>query len=158
MESLCQWFAEEALPGRVTGVKSSTRLTGSPALLTGHEPEAMRRYRMMLSMMSDDAADAAAQRLDDLQSAATLELNPKHSIMRGIAAARNSPDERRRRVAKLVAEQVFDNARVSAGALDDPREMIGRIHQILELALPPADDDVPPAAAAAVDVKAEAPM
>jgi hypothetical protein len=58
--------------------------------------------------------------------------------------------------------------------------MIGRIHQILELALPPADgdvslpaaaahvgwadedaipggDDVPPAAAAAADVKAEAP-
>jgi hypothetical protein len=34
--------------------------------------------------------------------------------MRGIDAARSSPDEKRRRVAKLVAEQVFDNARVSA--------------------------------------------
>lgn len=39
MEKLCQWFAEEALPGRVTGVKSSSRLVGSPALLVGHEPE-----------------------------------------------------------------------------------------------------------------------
>jgi TNF receptor-associated protein 1 len=50
MEKLCQWFAEEALPGRVTGVKSSSRLVGSPALLVGHEPEAMRRYRMMVGL------------------------------------------------------------------------------------------------------------
>ena len=39
------------------------------------------------------------------------------------------------RVAKLLAGQVFDNARVAAGALDDPREMVGRIHEILEIAL-----------------------
>lgn len=151
---------------------------------------------MMLTMMSDDAT---AKKLDELQAAAQLELNPKHPIVRGIEvrfsnrrawkknratqrsdlatpplprsgcletchvstnnrrsdpethhaavgrsvgrsistaqAARNSPDEGKRRVARLVAEQVFDNARISAGALDDPREMVGRIHDILELAL-----------------------
>jgi len=74
MEKLCQWFAEKALPGRVTGVKSSSRLRSSPALLVGHEPEAMRRYRLMLTMMQDDAT---ATKLDDLQSAAGLELNPR---------------------------------------------------------------------------------
>ena len=31
--------------------------------------------------------------------------------------------------------QVFDNARASAGAMDDPREMVGRVHEILERAL-----------------------
>ena len=108
MEKLCDWFASEALPGRVTGVKTSTRLTGSPALLTGHEPEAMRRYRAMLTMMSDDAT---AAKLDALQNAAALELNPRHPIVRGIETARGSDDEATRRVAKLAAEQVFDNAR-----------------------------------------------
>lgn len=132
MERLCDWFASEALPGRVTGVKPSTRLTGSPALLTGHEPEAMRRYRAMLTMMSDDAT---AAKLDALQNAAALELNPRHPIVRGIDAARGSDDEATRRIAKLAAEQVFDNARVAAGAMDDPREMVGRIHDILEVAL-----------------------
>ena len=132
MEKLCDWFASEALPGRVTGVKTSTRLTGSPALLTGHEPEAMRRYRAMLTMMSDDAT---AAKLDALQNAAALELNPRHPIVRGIETARGSDDEATRRVAKLAAEQVFDNARVAAGALDDPREMVARIHDILEVAL-----------------------
>jgi TNF receptor-associated protein 1 len=41
----------------------------------------------------------------------------------------------------LLAEQVFDNARVAAGALDDPREMVGRIHEILEVALRRVDED-----------------
>lgn len=40
-----------------------------------------------------------------------------------------------------MAEQVFDNARISAGALDDPREMVGRIHDILELALGTPTDE-----------------
>jgi len=39
---------------------------------------------------------------------------------------------------------VFDNARVAAGALSDPREMVGRINQILELALPkPSTPPIP---------------
>uniref|UniRef100_A0A7S0S9I5 Histidine kinase/HSP90-like ATPase domain-containing protein n=1 Tax=Mantoniella antarctica TaxID=81844 RepID=A0A7S0S9I5_9CHLO len=141
MEKLCQWFAEKALPGRVTGVKSSSRLRSSPALLVGHEPEAMRRYRLMLTMMQDDAT---ATKLDDLQSAAGLELNPRHAIMRAIDAARASSDPEAQRAAQLVAEQVFDNARVAAGALSDPREMVGRINQILELALPkPSTPPIP---------------
>lgn len=147
MASLCDWFAHEALAGRVTRVSTSTRLTATPALLVGHEPEAMRRYRAMLTMMSDEAT---AAKLDELQNAAALELNPKHAVVKGIERlVRAAKDGERKdggddgkkkaaenvRVAKLLAEQVFDNARVSAGALDDPREMVGRIHEILEIAL-----------------------
>ena len=137
MTALCDWFATEALPGRVTGVKPSARLVGSPALLTGHEPEAMRRYRMMLTMMSDEET---AGKLNDLQNSAALELNPSHPVIRAIEAARNSDDDGLKKAAKLAAEQVFDNARISAGAMDDPREMVGRIHELLELALPKSKD------------------
>ena len=63
----------------------------------------------MLTMMSDDAT---AAKLDALQNAAALELNPRHPIVRGIETARGSDDEATRRVAKLAAEQVFDNARL----------------------------------------------
>lgn len=48
----------------------------------------MRRYRMMLTMMSDDAT---AKKLDELQAAAQLELNPKHPIVRGIEVRFSSP-------------------------------------------------------------------
>ena len=43
-----------------------------------------------------------------------------------------SGDEERKAVAKMVAEQVFDNARIAAGALDDPREIVGRLNTLLE--------------------------
>jgi TNF receptor-associated protein 1 len=138
MSSLCDWFATEALPGRVTGVSTSARLVSAPALLTGHEPEAMRRYRAMLTMMSDEAT---AAKLDELKNAAALELNPKHAIIKGIERLRRDESEEKVRIAKLLAEQVFDNARVAAGALDDPREMVGRIHEILEVALHRVGED-----------------
>ena len=54
----------EALAGRVTGVYPPRASSLPPALLTGHEPEAMRRYRAMLTMMSDEAT---AAKLDELQ-------------------------------------------------------------------------------------------
>jgi len=84
---------------------------------------------MMLTMMSDDAT---AKKLDELQTNAGLELNPKHAIVKGIQAALESGDEERKAVAKMVAEQVFDNARIAAGALDDPREIVGRLNTLLE--------------------------
>lgn len=132
MQNLCDWFATDALTGKVTGVTTSSKLTATPALLTGHEPEAMRRYRAMLTMMADDSTSA---KLNELHNAAALELNPKHAIIKGIEVLRNSGDETKKKTAKIIAEQVFDNARVAAGALDDPREMVGRIHEILEIAL-----------------------
>jgi ribosomal protein S3AE len=67
-------------------------------------------------------------------------LNPSHPVIRAIEAARNSDDDGLKKAAKLAAEQVFDNARISAGAMDDPREMVGRIHELLELALPKPKD------------------
>jgi hypothetical protein len=38
-------------------------------------------------------------------------------------------------LAKDVTEQVFDNARVAAGILEDPRAMLGRLNQLLEKVL-----------------------
>ncbi len=73
MQTLCDWFATEALAGKVTGVSTSSKLTATPALLTGHEPEAMRRYRAMLTMMADENTSAEH---NELQNACALELNP----------------------------------------------------------------------------------
>jgi TNF receptor-associated protein 1 len=44
---LCKWFSDDALGGKLKEVKVSNRLVSSPALISGHEPEAMRRYRMV---------------------------------------------------------------------------------------------------------------
>ena len=54
--ALCAWFGDEALGGKLKEVKMSTRLVSSPTLISGHEPEVMRRYRMVQTMASDAAA------------------------------------------------------------------------------------------------------
>ena len=76
-----------------------------------------------------------------MTSAIELRYHVGRIILNGVAILRAAEfvdsyfDAWNQRDAKLVAEQVFDNARVAAGALDDPREMVGRIHDILEIAL-----------------------
>ena len=137
--ALCAWFGDEALGGKLKEVKMSTRLVSSPALISGHEPEAMRRYRMVQPMASDAAASKNLAEMSNDFSMMTLELNPKHEMIRRVNAARDSADADVRRLAALVAEQIFDNARVAAGALDDPRAMLGRLNEILENTLPRGD-------------------
>ncbi len=57
-----------------------------------------------------------------------LEINPSHPLIRRLAVTRaESPDN-----AKLVAEQLLDNALISAGLLDDPTRMLSRLYKLLE--------------------------
>lgn len=135
---LCDWFGKEALGGKLKEVKMSNRLVDSPALISGHEPEAMRRYRMVQTMASDAAASKKLAEMASDFSMLTLELNSKHEMIRRINLARTSDDPKVQKLAKLVAEQIFDNARVAAGSLDDPRAMLGRLNEILSETLPMA--------------------
>ena len=54
-----------------------------------------------------------------------LEINPQHPIIIRLAAARSAGGEAET-IAKLVAEQLLDNALIAAGLVDDPRTMLGR--------------------------------
>jgi TNF receptor-associated protein 1 len=57
-----------------------------------------------------------------------LEINVSHPIIKGLHAKHGSDPE----LAKLVAQQVYDNALVAAGLLDDSRSMLGRMNSLLE--------------------------
>ena len=51
-----------------------------------------------------------------------------HPINVGMFELRNSDPQ----LARLIAEQVFDNATVAAGVMEDPRAMLPRINELLE--------------------------
>jgi molecular chaperone HtpG len=57
-----------------------------------------------------------------------LELNPRHGLIKHLSGLKDKDAA----TAKLVAEQIYDNALISAGMLEDPRAMIARLHQLLE--------------------------
>lgn len=114
VEALGKWMSE-AVPG-IREVTLSSRLIGSPAMIVGHESAAMRK--MMGYMEAGKVPELAPQQ---------LEINGSHPTIRGLAVAREAQPE----LAKLVAQQLYDNALVSAGLMEDPREMLGNLNAIL---------------------------
>jgi len=130
-EALRQWMTT-ALDG-VKEVRLSTRLTESPAIVVGHESASMRR--MMTMVESGRAPPLPPQ---------TLEINGTHPIITGLNAARKD----RPSIAGKVANQLFSNALVAAGLLDDPRTMLPNVNELLVEVLDNAAAAVPEAAPA----------
>ena len=75
----------------------------------------------------------------------TLEINGKHPIITGLNGARSAQPE----VASKVASQLYANALVEAGLMDDPRTMLPNLNELLADVLAPyATGDAQPQAAA----------
>ena len=60
-----------------------------------------------------------------------LEINPRHPMVKSLAAARTAQPD----LAALAARQLLDNALLSAGLLEDPRDMVRRLNDLLGRAL-----------------------
>lgn len=113
-------FIKGALGDRVNEVRASKRLVGSPAIAVESDKFMTSSMRRMLKAMNRDG--------QGFESKPDLEINPAHGMITRLAAFSQSDAA----LASKVAEQVFDNARVAAGLLEDPREMLNRMNELLE--------------------------
>ena len=120
-DGLVAWL-KDALSDRVREVKTTTRLSDSPAIVTDHESAALRRMMQMVDTSGGGAAQLPMQ---------VLEVNAKHPLIRALDASREAQPE----LAAQVAEQLLDNSLVQAGLLDDSRVMLPRINSLLEQVL-----------------------
>lgn len=136
-KDVCEWLKEHALSGRVGVVRVSTRLVGSPAIVVGHTSASMRRMTMLQMQMGAGHKDLKGLGMDmDSGVVGDLEINPNHAIIKQLKEAHTSEDEKVKALAADVAVQMFDNARIAAGILDDPSKMLGRLNTILASVLP----------------------
>ena len=60
-----------------------------------------------------------------------MELNPRHAIVSQLHAMKSSNEI----LATKVAEQLYDNARLAAGMVEDPKTMVNQLNQLLEQVL-----------------------
>ena len=71
------------------------------------------------------------QKLDEIQNAETnihLEINPKHPLIKNIADLQNNnPD-----LAKLLAKQILETSKVSAGLIEDPSQLVEQNYKIMQ--------------------------
>ncbi|HML95982.1 MAG TPA: molecular chaperone HtpG [Thermodesulfobacteriota bacterium] len=117
-KALTAWF-KDVLGDRVNEVVMSKRLVDSPAVALNADKFMTPSMRRMMK---------AIQREGKIENSINLELNPAHKLIEGLSVLRDKDPE----TAKLVAEQIFDNALVAAGFMEDAREMVGRVYSILE--------------------------
>lgn len=120
-DAFCAWFKATLGDEKVSQCKVTNRLDSSPAVITDNESGAMRR--MMRLVDTQDGGGREAVPLPKQQ----VEINPNHAIIVGIDAIK----DREPALAKVCAEQVFDNCLVAAGLLDDGRSMLPRLNDIL---------------------------
>jgi TNF receptor-associated protein 1 len=120
--ALCA-FLKESLDQRVTKVAVGDRLTGSPVVALVPEHAMSPQMRRMMRAMDENFKD---------EISVELEVNPRHPLVRKLAAARSTNPE----LAGLVARQLLDNALMAAGLLEDARDTVGRMNAIMEQALP----------------------
>ena len=124
IDMLIKWL-KEALEARVSGIKSSTRLVDSPAIIVGHDSSA---YRRMMKYVDPQRAPTLSKQ--------QLEINSRHPVIKKLFIATTTKP----RLAQAIAEQILDNALISAGLVDDPKQILGRMNSILASALDTPND------------------
>lgn len=118
--TLCSWL-KETLGAAVTDVTASTRLVDAPVLALTPEDAPTAQMRAMMKAMQQEVEPVRVK----------LEINPRHGMVKHLAAARTAQPE----LATLAARQLLDNALLSAGLLDDTRDMVRRLNDLLGKAL-----------------------
>jgi molecular chaperone HtpG len=119
-------FMKETLGDRVNEVRASQRLVGSPAVVVDKDTGMTTSMRRVMKAMAQREGGASA-----FDSKPDLEINPSNSMMVKLGKIRETDSD----LAKQVTEQVFDNALVAAGLMEDPRTMLARMNTLLERVL-----------------------
>lgn len=122
-KALCEWLKEK-LDQKVTSVESSDLLIGSPACILNADKSMTANMRRMMQAMNKDGEEALPA-LPPVK----FQINPGHRLILNLESLRANNEE----IATLVAEQIFDNALATGDMLEDPREMVSRSYQILEM-------------------------
>ncbi|AEF93845.1 Chaperone protein htpG [Desulfotomaculum nigrificans CO-1-SRB] len=120
VKSLSQWL-KQVLGEKVSEVRESKRLSESPAIVLNPDYVSSSIQRMMQVMNKD--LNAIGPKV--------LEINTGHPLIKRLSEL----SEKDEPFAKIAAEQLFDNALISAGLIVDPRSIVQRMNQILERAL-----------------------
>uniref|UniRef100_A0A7S0CIV2 Uncharacterized protein n=1 Tax=Proboscia inermis TaxID=420281 RepID=A0A7S0CIV2_9STRA len=132
IDHFCAWLQSDALGSeKIKSIKSTKRLGASPAIIIDHESAAFRRMMKMVE------SQGGTSNIPPLPKQA-MEVNPEHELIVGLNALRESEPE----LAKVCAEQIYDNCLVAAGLMEDGgRSMLGRLNDILLCVVKKGNED-----------------
>ncbi|MGA1875665.1 MAG: molecular chaperone HtpG [bacterium] len=122
IKSLASWL-KEVLGDRIKEVVESHRLAESPALVVNPDTSMSSAMKRVMQAVNKDFKTEFSQ--------VTMEINPHHPLILKLAGLRERDED----FARIVAEQIYDNALIAAGLLSEPRRIVDRMYHILERAI-----------------------
>ena len=122
-EALCKWITEK-LDKRVSDVEASDRLLGSPACILNADKSMTANMRRIMQAINKDGGESVPA-LPPVK----FQINPRHPLIHNLSSLSQENPE----LGELVIQQVFDNSLATSDLLEDPREMVARSYQILEM-------------------------
>jgi len=117
-KDLCDWI-KNTLGEKVEEIVVSKRLVDSPAVALNADKFMTHSMRRFMKAMNKEAEGDYKIK---------LEINTSHKLIKKLNELRGKDEN----LAKLVAEQIYDNTLLSAGFIEEPQMMVGRIYNILE--------------------------
>ena len=117
-KSLCGWM-KEVLGERVGDVRVSSRLVDSPVAAFNSDSAMTQGMKRIMRNINSGA---------EVSSIVRLEINSGHALIKNLISIREKDED----LAGIIAEQLFDNALLAAGYMENPASIVGRINSILE--------------------------
>ncbi len=117
-DKLASWLKETLGSDKVEEVLTGGRLIESPAAVLNSDSLTPQMRAMLRAMNPDSPMPAPIVK---------FEINPSSEVIKNLSRLVDADKD----LAKLVAEQLFDNAMLSAGLLENPRAMSKRLNEIL---------------------------
>lgn len=121
IKELCEWMKQVLGEERVESVTVSNRLTTGPVLILHTDKMMNANMRRMYKLMKQE-------NLPELK--VNLQINPKHNLIKALYSLMKIDTNR----SEVIVNQLFDNALMAAGLLENPRSMVERMYHILEIA------------------------
>jgi len=119
-DSLTSWLTSK-LRGKAHSVIATCKLDSFPCVVTVEEMASARHFlKTHGAGMKDDLVFSILQ--------PRLEINPKHALIKKLSLLKDSEPQ----LADLLAMQLFNNALVAAGLIDDPRKGLKHLNDLLE--------------------------
>lgn len=120
---LVDW-AKKTLDFKVSDVKTTTKLDKHPAMVTVWEMGSVRHY-LRSQYLTNPKGLSETERSALFKP--ILQLNANHPVVTKLEILRQTDEE----LGKLILDQLYDNAMVSAGLIDDARPMVNRLNELL---------------------------
>ena len=122
-DSLIEW-SKAVLDKKVMDVKVTDKLDQHPAMITVWEMGSVRHF-LKSQYLTDPKGMSEEEKLALFKP--TLQLNSNHLVVSKLLKLKSDNED----VAKLILEQIYDNAMISAGLTEDARPMVGRLNNLL---------------------------